>query len=64
MKTSEKEFLPEALINDSDMLFADPAADLPDLAHSSRPQEQGQGRLQAPADEGQAPLLQPARSPR
>ncbi len=44
MKTSEKEFLPEALIIDSDWLFADPAADLLDLAHSSRLQEQGQGR--------------------
>ncbi len=44
MKTSEKEFLPEALTNDSDSLFADLAADLTDLAHSSRPREQGQGR--------------------
>ncbi len=64
MKTSEKEFLPEALINDYDRLFAGPAADLPDLAHSSRPQEQGQGRLQAPEDGGLAPLLAPIRSPR
>jgi len=30
VKTSEKEFHPEVLINDFDRLFADPNSDLPD----------------------------------
>ncbi len=30
MKTSEKDFLPEVLINDFDRLFGDPDADPPD----------------------------------